>query len=82
MITLQKLTELLGWSSIINMVFLLLALVLLTTMKDRLVAIHKRMFRLSDEDLSRAYFQYLGQYKMLIFVFNLVPYVALKIMGQ
>jgi hypothetical protein len=38
------------------------------------------MFGLDDTDLSRAYFQYLAQYKILIFVFNLMPYLALRIM--
>jgi hypothetical protein len=28
---------------------------------------------------ARAYFQYLAQYKILIFVFNLMPYLALRI---
>jgi hypothetical protein len=38
------------------------------------------MFGLEDADLSRAYFQYLAQYKILVFVFNLMPYLALRIM--
>jgi hypothetical protein len=37
------------------------------------------MFDLAEADLSRAYFQYLAQYKILIFVFNLMPYLALRI---
>jgi Family of unknown function (DUF6868) len=39
------------------------------------------MFGLSEADLSRAYFQYLAQYKIAIFVLNLVPYVALEFMA-
>jgi hypothetical protein len=41
--------------------------------------LHAKMFGLSEEDLSRAYFQYLAQYKIAIFVFNLAPYLALRI---
>jgi hypothetical protein len=37
------------------------------------------MFGLSEDALSRAHFQYLAQYKVAIFVFNLAPYLALRI---
>lgn len=40
------------------------------------------MFGLSQDDLSRAYFQYLAQYKIAIFVLNIAPYLALKAMQQ
>lgn len=82
MITLSQLTELLGWASIINIGILFLAVLLLTTMKKTYTAIHKKMFDMDESDLMRAYFQFLAQYKILIFVFNLAPYIALKIMGQ
>ena len=81
MITLSQLTELLGWASVLNIVFLLLASLLLTTMKGSILPIHTRMFGVSEEDMSRAYVQYMAQYKIAVFVFNLVPYLALKIMG-
>jgi len=41
--------------------------------------IHGKMSGLDETDLSRAYFQYLAQYKIVFFVFNLVPYIALRI---
>jgi len=39
------------------------------------------MFSLPEEDLSRAYFQYLAQYKIVVVVFNFVPYLALRILS-
>ncbi len=39
------------------------------------------MFGLDEKDLNRAYFQYLAQFKILIIVFNVTPYIALKLMG-
>jgi hypothetical protein len=56
------------------------AALLLTYMRGTISKIHGSMFDLDDTDLSRAYFQYLAQYKILIFVFNLMPYLALRIM--
>ena len=43
--------------------------------------IHSRLYSLSDADLDRAYFQYMANYKIAIFVFNLAPYLAMRIVG-
>tara|TARA_B100002003_G_scaffold78069_1_gene73067 strand:- start:284 stop:469 length:186 start_codon:yes stop_codon:yes gene_type:complete len=48
-------------------------------MRGLIQGMHTRMFGLSEEDLSRAYFQYVAQYKIAILVFNLVPYLALVV---
>ena len=50
-------------------------------MRGPVARIHSKMFALDEVDLSRQYVQYLGQYKIAIFVLNLIPYIALKIMG-
>jgi hypothetical protein len=39
------------------------------------------MFGLETADLSRAYFQYIAQYKIAIIVLSLTPYKALRIMS-
>ena len=43
--------------------------------------IHGRMFGLDEPSLMRSYFQYLALYKIAILVFNLVPFLALLIVG-
>lgn len=80
MFTLDTVTELLGWSSLINIGILITASVSVMLMRNTMISIHGKMFGLDSADLSRAYFQYIAQYKITIFVFNLVPYIALKIM--
>ncbi|PSJ15962.1 DUF6868 family protein [Nitrosomonas supralitoralis] len=57
------------------MIFAAIALVF---MRGGISRIHGKMFKRS-EDLSSAYFLYLAQYKIAIFIFNLVPYVVLKL---
>ena len=46
-----------------------------------ILRIHSRMFELDEPDLKRAYFQYLAQFKIVVLVFNVVPYIALKLIG-
>jgi hypothetical protein len=79
MASMETFAAFLGWCTVINFGMLLFASLLLMTMRSSISKIHGSMFGLDDRDLSRAYFQYLAQYKIAIFVFNLMPYLALRI---
>ena len=78
--TAETLTIFLGWCTVINISVLLLSTILLITLKEPILKIHSRLFGLDEETLSLTYFQYLGNYKVAIYILNLVPYIALKIM--
>lgn len=82
MFTTETLIEFLGWSSVINICILTISSILLVLMRKNIMRIHSKMFGLDEEFLSRAYFQYLAQYKIAIFIFNLVPYIVLKIIAN
>ena len=81
MLTISKLTEFLGWASVTNVGLLILTFLVVTLLRSTILQIHSKMFGLSEEDLVRAYFQYMAQYKIVVLVFFLTPYVALKLMG-
>lgn len=72
----------LGWNSVINIGFLLLATALLIAMKSSIQALHSRLLGVSVSDLPALYFEYLGRYKLLIIVFNLVPYIVLRLIAS
>lgn len=80
--TIAQLTELLGWASIINLGFLMLAALILMFMKEAISSIHGKMFGLDKKELSDKYFNFLSYYKIVTLVFVVAPYLALKIMGQ
>ena len=80
MMTTEALTELLGWASAINIVILMFSTFMLIVIREFITKIHSKLFGLDEKDLGRAYFQYLGQYKIAVIVLNIVPYVALKFM--
>lgn len=81
MMTIESITELIGWSSVINIAILLLSTLAVIGMKGVITGIHSNLFGLDEKDLGRAYFQYLAQYKIAIIVLNVAPYIALKIMA-
>ncbi len=79
--SLETVTEFLAWCTVINFGFLLLATFFLTVMRSWVVQTHARIFGLNEEDLLRAYVQYLAHYKIAIIMLNFVPWVALKIIA-
>jgi len=78
--TIDVIREFFGWCSVINMGLLLLLVIIMVSLHDRIARIHAKMFNLDEHHVSRIYFQYLAQYKILIIVFNIIPYFALMIM--
>lgn len=74
-------TQFFGWMSVINIGLLLISSIGVIAARDAISSIHGRMFGLESADLSRAYFQYLAQYKIAIIIFSITPYFALKLMS-
>ena len=72
-------THFLGWVTLVNIGIFALAAIMVSANQDGIIKIHKKMFGLKKEDLQKAYFDYLGRYKLLIIVFNLVPYLVLRL---
>ena len=83
MINIAALTEFFGWCTILNYGILAFAtLMLITSTGDWAKGIHSKLFHFTKEQLDEKYFDFLANYKLAIFVFNLVPYITLKIMGS
>lgn len=79
--TLATLTLFLGWCTALNIAVLLIATVALLAFRGPVMSIHARLTGVADAELPKLYFNYLGNYKLLIIVFNLIPWVALKLMA-
>lgn len=79
--TIESLTELFGWASIINIAVLMFSSVMVVLSRKFITKIHAKMFGLNEQDLGRAYFQYLAQFKIATIVFSIAPYLALKIIA-
>jgi Zn-dependent protease len=73
-------SEVFGWMSLINIGLLSLATLALMWMGERVTSVHGRLFGIPAQQLKTMYMNYLAHYKLLIFIFNLVPYIALKIL--
>ena len=75
----ETLTTLFGWMTVINIFILLFTTLSIIVMRDRIVKIHAQMFGVAESELTLVYFRYLANYKLMILIFNLVPYIALNL---
>jgi hypothetical protein len=80
MFSIDIVREFIGWCTVINIGILLIATIFLVLTRAPILKMHAKLFELSQADLSLSYFQFLGQYKLAIYVLNLAPYIALRIM--
>ncbi len=76
--TIDKLTELLMWCSIINIAILLIWWVFICFARDMIHRVHGRWFRLSPQEFDAIHYKVMAQYKMAFIILNVVPYIALK----
>ena len=83
MISIDTLTTFIGWCAVIN-IGILLAFLLLMSAIDKdgfLVGLSVKIFGNTKEDTLATTFQIYQQFRMLVVVFTIVPYIALRIMG-
>lgn len=69
------------WCTIINGVMLVLSSTMCILARDFVYRIHSKWFSIPKETFNVAVYSFIGLYKILILVFNVVPYVALLIVG-
>lgn len=80
--TMEALTAFFMWCSIINGGMLILSSIFIMTASNMTYVTHKKWFKISRETFDIAMYSFLGLYKIAFLVFNLVPYLALLIIGD
>ena len=66
---------------LINVGIMFLSFVLLTLFKDFASNLHAKVFALEPNEIRKFYFSFLANYKLFVIIFNLVPYLALSLIG-
>jgi hypothetical protein len=71
--------EMLLWCFIINVGLLLWWFVMFMLAHDWVYRIHGKWFKLSEESFDSIHYAGMAFFKICIFLFNIVPYIALTI---
>lgn len=77
----QTLTSFFMWCTIINFGVLILSFVMMITIADLAYRIHSKWFPMPQQTFTVVIYSLLGLYKIAWFGFNVVPWVALLIVG-
>ena len=79
--TLETIRDVLGWCSVINIGLLLWWLLWFMLAHDFMYRFHGKWFKLSVEKFDAINYALMGFFKIGIILFNVVPYLSLRIVG-
>ena len=79
--TLEIIRDALGWCAVINIGLLLWWFLFILFAHDWTYRYHSKWFKLSVERFDAIHYSGIALFKISIFVFNLVPYFSLRIVG-
>ena len=78
---LEQITAVFGWMTLINLIIYTLAAFVVIFARDWAVSLQARLTGLPESDWPAIHVDYLVRYKLMILILNLVPYLALRIVG-
>ena len=78
---LATLQTFLGWCTVIHIGLLLVSFILIAAAKNWVYAIHSKIFSISRESFDTLVYAFFGIYKLLLFVFFLVPWIVLRLLN-
>ena len=79
--TLEVIRSALAWCTLINWGLMLWWFLFFTLAHDLMYRIHRKWFNISVEKFDAIHYSGIAFFKILVFMFNLVPYLALRIVG-
>lgn len=79
--TIETIRGMLGWCTLINLGILLYWFLAFILARDWVYRFHGRWFRLSTQQFDAIHYSGMAGYKLAILLFNVAPYLALKIIG-
>ena len=68
------------WMTLFNFCILVISTGAVVVWHDEIRTLNASIFHLRADELSQIYLEYLAWYKLLWMIFNLVPYIALRVM--
>jgi len=79
--TLITIRSMLAWCTVINMGLLLWWFLIFFFARDWIYRVHSRWYQIPRDRFDAIHYAGIAFFKILILMFNLVPYLALRIIG-
>ena len=78
-ITIENLRILLGWCTLINVGMFAVWSLAFVFAHDLVFKVHTRWFKISEERFDGIHYTMMGYYKLAVILFNLAPYLVLRL---
>ena len=75
--SLDQLTELFKWMTIINIAIFMSSAILSMILRETVCKMHGRLFGIDEGQVSIVLYGYVGVLRIFVIVFSIVPYVSL-----
>lgn len=79
--SIQTLTSFFGWMTVLNIGLYLFIVLALFVMRDFVYRLNAKIFALAEDEVAKATFRYVANYKLLLTIFSFIPWLALKLMA-
>jgi len=77
----EVLTRFFMWCTILNVGLLVFSFLMVVFAGDFMYRAHSKWFPMPRETFNVVLYSFIGAYKIVVYVFNIVPWVALAIIG-
>lgn len=78
---LSELATVLGYCGLINIIILLIWFLAVIFAKQLTFRLHSKLFNLPEDQLMPIHYHLMGQFKLLNFMFFIVPWAVLRFLG-
>lgn len=76
----NELSVFFGWCTVINLSIYAFSALFIIVFKRFTMSLHSKVVGIDSAELPKLYFKFLSNYKVAILMFNLAPYISLKLM--
>lgn len=74
--TVHQFSVVFGVCSLINIMLMTISFFILSMMRDWVYRMHSKFFPVTESQFNIAIYSFMGLYKVLVIVFNIVPWIA------
>jgi len=80
--TVLQIRDFLMWCSVINIALMIVMFLLLSLGRGWVYKVHSRFFPITEPQFNAIVYSFMGVYKLLVWVFNIIPWIAISIVSK
>ena len=80
--TIYQIRDILMWCSVINVALMIVMFLILWLGRSWVYKMHSKMFPVTESQFNVIVYSFLGVYKLVIYMFNIIPWIAVCIVAN